>query len=71
MSTSRERLETEYGGPLPPGLAALATEDQQRLCDAIDAARRQQRKELGAAVERGLDFVPRLLRPAVKKALFG
>lgn len=64
-------LEQEYGGPLPPGLARLDPEQQDRLCAAIDEARTRQREELGAAIERGLEVIPRLLRPAVKKALFG
>ena len=71
MPASTNRLEKEFGGTLPPGLAALAPADQDRLCDAIEATRKRQRKELRESTERGLDFIPRLLRAPIKKALFG
>lgn len=71
MAARTNRLEGEYGGPLPPGLAALDPADQDRLCDAIEATRKRQKRELREASERGLDFIPRLLRAPIKKALFG
>ncbi|HEX7740249.1 MAG TPA: hypothetical protein VF426_11440 [Marmoricola sp.] len=71
MPATDDRLEKEFGGTLPPGLAALDPADQDRLCDAIDATRKRQKKELRESTERGLDFIPRLLRVPIKKALFG
>lgn len=71
MIDGRTRLEQEYGGPLPPGLAALSAEDQATLADAIAAARTRQAKALAKATDGGLDFVPRLLRGPIKKVLFG
>ncbi|KAA1421595.1 hypothetical protein F0U44_04760 [Nocardioides humilatus] len=70
MSESADTLAQEYGGPLPPGLAALTTEQRQLLADAIAAARVRQAEALEAATENGLGFVPKLLRPAIKKVLF-
>jgi hypothetical protein len=69
--TNRERLEKEYGGSLPPGLAALSDAEHATLADAIDAARRRQKDALRTATDRGLDFVPRILRSTVRKVLFG
>jgi len=71
LSAARARLEAAFGGPLPSGLAALDPADQERLCDAIDATLARQRRELAESTEKGLDFIPRLLRGPVKKALFG
>ena len=71
MTDARARLEQEYGGPLPPGLAALSDAEAAALADAIDAARTRQSRALAKATERGLDFVPKLLRGPVKKVIFG
>lgn len=71
MADPRDQLEREYGGPLPPGLAALAPEHQQALAEAIDAARTRQAHALAKATDHGLDFIPKLLRGPVKKVLFG
>jgi hypothetical protein len=66
-----DRLTREYGGALPPGLAALDATDRDRIADAIDAARTRQARALAKATEGGLDFIPKLLRGPVKKVLFG
>lgn len=71
MAEARTRLETEFGGALPPGLAALGEADATRLVEAIEAARTRQSAALGAATDSGLEFIPRLLRGPVKKVLFG
>jgi hypothetical protein len=71
MTDARARLEKEYGGPLPPGLSALTTDQQAILADAIEAARVRQARALAKATDGGLDFVPKLLRGPVKKVLFG
>lgn len=70
MATARDRLEEEYGDPLPPGLSALSEEHHARLADAIEAARIRQAKALAKATDSGLDFIPRLLRGPVKRVLF-
>ena len=70
-SDARARLQTLYGGPLPPGLGALTAEQLARLADAVDDARARQKQALRGATDRGLDFVPTLLRGPVKKVLFG
>ncbi|WP_183095995.1 hypothetical protein [Nocardioides stalactiti] len=69
-SEPADRLAGEYGGPLPPGLAALGEDQQVFLAEAIEAARVRQAEALEAATENGLGFVPKLLRPAIKKVLF-
>ena len=71
MTDARARLEQEYGGALPPGLAGLAEQDMATLADAIDAARTRQARALAKATDNGLDFIPKLLRGPVKKVLFG
>ena len=71
MTDPQERLAEEFGGPLPPGLAALAPEHQQVLADDIHDARERQAAALARATDRGLDFIPKLLRGPVKKVLFG
>ena len=71
MAQGHERLAEEHGGDLPPGLARLAEPDATHLADAIAAARKRQRVALAQASEAGLAFVPRVLRGAVKKVLFG
>ena len=71
MTEPRERLASEYGGPLPPGLASLSPEHQQVLVEAIEEARKHQARALAKATDQGLDFIPKLLRGPVKKVLFG
>ncbi|MBO9523058.1 MAG: hypothetical protein J7518_16115 [Nocardioidaceae bacterium] len=68
---ARARLETLYGGSLPPALGALTEEQHARLADAVDAARARQKQALREATDSGLDFVPKLLRGPVRKVLFG
>ncbi|GGO94368.1 hypothetical protein GCM10011584_35240 [Nocardioides phosphati] len=71
MTTPRAELERHLGGPLSPGLAALSDADIDALAKAIVDATRSQKQALAAAIDNGLDIVPRVLRGAVKKALFG
>ena len=62
-------LERALGAPPPEGLAPLAPEHVQDLADAVHAAHRRQARELAAAGEAALSFVPRLLRGPIKRAL--
>ncbi|MEV6560679.1 hypothetical protein AB0M22_33515 [Nocardia sp. NPDC051756] len=55
-------------GELPAGIAALAPEVQAQLATVVAEARRKQAKDLETAAYSLLDFVPRFLRGAVKKA---
>lgn len=55
-------------GELPAGIAALPPDVQAELATTVVEARRKQRKDLEGAVMSLLDFVPRFLRGAVKKA---
>ncbi len=59
------------GGELPPGLDALSPEQRQHLAAAIEGARARQSRELAAAAEASLGFLPKLLRRAVRKVVFG
>jgi hypothetical protein len=61
-------LEEQLGSPPPPGLAAALGDDGlDRLAHAIAVARRDQARALAEASEAGLDFVPAVLRGAVKR----
>ena len=71
MTSPRAELERHLGGPLTPGLAALSDADIDALAKAIVDARRSQKEALAAAIDSGLNIVPRVLRGAVRKALFG
>lgn len=64
-------LELELGTKAPDGLAALDPAEMEALRAALGSARADQEQALERAMEDGLNFVPRLLRGAVKKALFG
>jgi hypothetical protein len=55
-------------GELPAGIAALPPDVQAELATTVVEARRKQTKDLEGAVMSLLDFVPRFLRGAVKKA---
>lgn len=56
---------------LSPALEALDPQHRQHLLDAIATAHRRQDEELVRAIDDGLNIVPRVLRGAVRKALFG
>jgi hypothetical protein len=71
MTTAHDELERLLGGPLTPGLAALSDQDLDTLATAIADAGRSQKAALADAIDDGLNIVPRVLRGAVRKALFG
>lgn len=70
MSDARAQLEKDFGGPLPPGLAALSEDQHEVLATALSQAQERQAAALSQATEHGLDFIPKLLRGPVKKVLF-
>jgi len=56
-------------GSLPEGIEALPAEHQQDLADALRDARRKQGAALAKAGNDALQYVPALLRPAIRKAV--
>jgi hypothetical protein len=66
---SADRLTDELGAELPASVAALPEADLARLADLLGTARRDQSAALAEATEKGLGFVPRLLRGPVTKVL--
>ncbi len=64
-------LARELGTPPPPAFATLDPAQAQALAAALKAAREHQQDALAQAAESGVGFIPRLLRGAVKKVLFG
>lgn len=64
-------LEKELGTPPPAALGELRDDDVRRLAEAVRQARRQQAKELGAAADRALGHIPRLLRGPIRKVMGG
>lgn len=69
MGNGAKSLAERVDGELPEGIAALSAERRQWLSDALGEARREQGRELQAAAEDSLRFVPRLLRGPVRKAV--
>jgi hypothetical protein len=64
-------LEPELGGTAPDGLEALTEDELIEFAAIVKTAKRRQSQELEAAVEEALDIVPRLLRGAIRRILFG
>jgi hypothetical protein len=62
-------LAEELGWPLPPQIARLTPAQLAHLAGLIAQARHRQAAEIARAAERGLSFVPRLLRGPLRKAL--
>lgn len=70
-----DALRSEMGAAaarqLPAALADVPEADQQALLAVIREARARQKRLLEDAAEHSLRLVPALLRPAVRKVLFG
>jgi hypothetical protein len=62
-------LARELRGPVPSEVARLSAGELEHLAGLIADARHRQAAEIAAAAERGLRFVPRLLRGPLRKAL--
>jgi hypothetical protein len=71
VSGPLDGLRRELGASPPAAIAALDASEIETLCGLLVSAREHQREALERAVDDGLGFMPRLLRGAVKKALFG
>ncbi|MDX1510572.1 MAG: hypothetical protein R3249_04445 [Nitriliruptorales bacterium] len=67
MSSS---LADALGGTVPDGVKALDEADQDRLRALLVRAGDSQRAALDAAIEGGLNHIPRALRAVVRRALF-
>lgn len=62
-------LARELRGPVPGEVGSLDGADIEHLAGLIADARHRQAAEIAAAAERGLSYVPRLLRGPLRKAL--
>lgn len=71
MSDPTAYLHGELGLGPTPTLDALDQQQLTHLTSAIAAAQTRQQEALAAAMESGLEFVPRVLRGSVQKVLFG
>jgi hypothetical protein len=56
-------------GRLPESIEALAEEHKQDLADALRTARRRQSAALAKGGNAALQFIPAMVRPAVRKAV--
>ena len=65
------RAELGPGASQLPDLSSVPEPALATFLDAVRGAKRQQRKLLEQSAEHSLRLVPALLRPAVRKALFG
>jgi hypothetical protein len=65
------RAELGPGGGKLPDLSPVPDPALETFVAAVRAAKRQQRKMLEDSAEHSLRLVPMLLRPAVRKILFG
>ena len=71
MSAAFDRLARELGASPPSGFDDLSAAELTKLGDLLQQAREQQSAALQEALEGGLRFLPRLVRGAVKRVLFG
>ncbi|AFU01916.1 MULTISPECIES: hypothetical protein [Nocardia] len=62
-------LTQTLGAPLPDEFGRLTEADLAELDRLLRTAVSARGERLGAAVESSLQLIPRLMRPAVKKAL--
>lgn len=71
MPAPFDELARELGASPPSEFARLGEPELERLVVLLHSAREQQSRALLEAMDNGLGFVPRMLRGAVKRALFG
>ncbi|MGH8516346.1 MAG: hypothetical protein ACREUE_02690 [Panacagrimonas sp.] len=65
------RAELGPGASQLPDLSSVPEPALETFLDAVRRAKRQQRELLEQSAEHSLRLVPALLRPAVRKVLFG
>ncbi|WP_306364224.1 hypothetical protein [Nocardia sp. CC227C] len=63
------QLGTTLRAPLPAAFDRLTDTELAELDRLLHDALRRRADNLDAAIDTSLDYVPRLMRPAVKKAL--
>ncbi|MFI5776300.1 hypothetical protein [Nocardia sp. NPDC051570] len=66
---SAELLTRTLGAPLPEEFTRLSDAELGELDRLLREAQIRRAKRLAAALDSSMDFIPRLMRPAVKKAL--
>ncbi len=66
---SVESLTRTLGAPLPEEFGSLSEAELTELDRLLRDAQTRRAKRLAGAIDSSMDLVPRLLRPAVKKAL--
>jgi hypothetical protein len=71
VSGALDGLRRDLRASPPAAIASLEASEIETLRGLLVSARERQREALERAVDDGLGFLPRLLRGAVKKALFG
>ncbi|MFI6865890.1 hypothetical protein [Nocardia sp. NPDC050406] len=69
MSDAARQLSTTLHAPLPDAFTQLGDPELTELHRLLTEAIQQRTANLDHAINTSLDFVPRLMRPAVKKAL--
>ncbi|MBF6454920.1 hypothetical protein [Nocardia cyriacigeorgica] len=69
MTTAADTLSERLGAPLPEAFSRLSEAQLTELDHVLSAASERRAAQMHAAFESGLQMIPRLLRPAVKKAL--
>lgn len=69
MSDAAHQLSATLRAPLPDAFDRLTDADHTELDRLLQHALDTRAANLDAAISSSLDFVPRLMRPAVKKAL--
>ncbi|MBF6517016.1 hypothetical protein IU421_22425 [Nocardia cyriacigeorgica] len=69
MTTAAETQSRTLGAPLPPEFAALGDDQLAELDRMLHAASHRRSQLMRDAFDSGMRLIPRLMRPAVKKAL--
>ncbi|WP_067708196.1 hypothetical protein [Nocardia yamanashiensis] len=69
MTHAARQLATTLRAPLPEAFDQLTDTDHTELDRLLTTALQHRGKTLDTAIANSLDIVPRLMRPAVKKAL--
>ncbi|WP_225730101.1 MULTISPECIES: hypothetical protein [unclassified Nocardia] len=69
MSDAAELLSRTLSAPLPAEFDRLSEAELAQLDRLLRAAEQRRADRLGAAIDSGLRLIPRLMRPAVKRAL--
>ena len=71
-ASARKAIEQALGAKVPKGVASSLGDDELlRLATMISAAREQQARELDEALENALGHIPRLMRGAIRRIVFG